>query len=264
MKRFAAVVSVLLAAAASTAGIQAASRLPRVGMLCAPACSGPSFDAFWESLRKLGWVEGTTVVIDRKEAGSRLNELPILTAHLVQSKPDLIVTLSPQAARAAKDAKSEIPIVMIFIADPVGIGLASSLAHPGGNATGVASLVPGDFDGKVLEIIRELLPRAQRVAAFMNPSNEIHRRLYPKEAPPAAAKLGFQLDTLVLHHADEMPGAVAAAKAHGAEALFVLADPIFNFPPNSLPDLALPYRRNPAFVRMSVVRGRPDVAEIPP
>ena len=189
MKRYAAAVLVLLAVLvvlASTAGIQAASKLPRVGMLCAPACSGPSFDAFWEGLRKLGWVEGTTVVIDRKEAGSRLDELPILAAHLVQSKPDLIVTLSPQAARAAKDATSAIPIVMTFIADPVGMGLASSLAHLGGNATGVASLVPGDFDGKVLEIIRELLPKAQRVAAFINPSNDIHRRLYPKEAPPAA------------------------------------------------------------------------------
>ena len=71
MKRYAAAVLVLLAVLvvlASTAGIQAASKLPRVGMLCAPACSGPSFDAFWEILRKLGWVEGTTVVIDRKEA----------------------------------------------------------------------------------------------------------------------------------------------------------------------------------------------------
>lgn len=239
MKRYAVATSVLLVVMASTAEIKAASKLPRVGVLCAPACSGPSFEAFWEGLHKLGWVEGTTVVIDREESGSRLDELPSLAAHLVQSKPDLIVTLSPQAARAAKDATSEIPIVMTFIADPVGMGLASSLAHPGGNATGVASLVPGDFDGKVLEIIRELLPKAQRVAAFINPSNDIHRNLYPKEAPPAAAKLGFQLDTFELHHADEMPGAVAAAKAHGAEALFVLADPIFNFAPNRLADLAL-------------------------
>jgi putative ABC transport system substrate-binding protein len=242
MKRLAAglpILLVVLLVLASTARTQSASRLPRIGMLCAPACGGASFDAFWEGLRELGWVEGTTVVIDRKEAGSRLDELPILAAHLVQSKPDLIVTLSPQAARAAKDATSEIPIVMTFIADPIGMGLASSLAHPDGNATGVASLVPGDFDGKVLDIVRELLPKAQRVAAFINPSNDIHRRLYPKEAPPAAAKLGFQLDTFELHHADEMPDAVAAAKAHGAEALFVLADPIFNFPPNRLPDLAL-------------------------
>jgi putative ABC transport system substrate-binding protein len=208
-------------------------------MLCAPACAGSNFDAFWEGLRKLGWVEGTTVVIDRREAGSRLDELSTLAADLVQSKPDLIVTVSPQAARAAKNATSEIPIVMIFVADPVGVGPASSLAHPGGNVTGVASLVPGDFDGKVLEIIREQLPKARRVAGFINPSNEIHRRLYPKEAPPAAAKLGFQLDTFELRNAEEMPGAIAAATAQGAEALFVLPDPIFNFPPNRLPDLAL-------------------------
>jgi hypothetical protein len=194
MKRLAAglpILLVVLLVLASTTRTQSAPRLPRIGMLCVPACSGTSFDAFWEGLRELGWVEGTTVVIDRKEAGSRLDELPILAAHLVQSKPDLIVTLSPQAARAAKDATSQIPIVMTFIADPIGMGLASSLAHPGGNATGVASLVPGDFDGKVLEIIRELLPKAQRVAAFINPSNDIHRRLYPKEAPPAPPSLDF-------------------------------------------------------------------------
>jgi putative tryptophan/tyrosine transport system substrate-binding protein len=160
---------------------------------------------FVEEVRKLGWVEGTTIVIDRKEAGSRLDELPTLAADLVQSKPDLIVTVSPQAARAAKDASSEITIVIIFVADPVGMGLASSLAHLGGNVTGAASLVPGDFDGKVLEIIRELLPKAERVAAFINPSNEIHRRLYPKEAPPAAAKLGFRLDTFELRDAEECP-----------------------------------------------------------
>jgi putative ABC transport system substrate-binding protein len=242
MKRFAAAVPILLAVllgAASSTRIEAASNLPRIGMLCAPVCGGRSFDPFWEQLRELGWVDGTTIVIDRKEAGARLDELPALAADLVRSRPDLIVTVSPQAARAAKDATSQIPIVMTFLADPVGMGLASSLAHPGGNATGVATLVPGDFNGKVLEIIRALLPQARRVAAFINPSNEIHRLLYPQETPAAAAKLGFQLDTVELHDTDEMPAAVAAAKAGGAEALFVLADPIFNFPPNRLPDLAL-------------------------
>jgi putative tryptophan/tyrosine transport system substrate-binding protein len=240
MKRFAAAVPILLTVllAASSGRIQAAP-MPRVGMLCVPACGGPSFDPFWQELRELGWVDGTTVVIDRKEAGSQLDELPALAADLVRSKPDVVVTVSPQAARAAKNATSQIPIVMTFLADPVGMGLASSLAHPGGNATGVATLVPGDFNGKVLEIIRVLLPRARRVAAFINPSNDVHRLLYPTEAPAAADKLDFQLETFELRDADEIPAAVSSAKARGAEALFVLADPIFNFPPNRLPDLAL-------------------------
>jgi putative ABC transport system substrate-binding protein len=194
-------------------------------------------DAFFEELRKLGWIEGTTIVIERKGAG-RLDELPALAADLVRSKPDLIVAIAPQPARAAKDATSEIPIVMLFVADPVGVGLASSLAHPGGNLTGVATLVPGAFIGKTLDILRELLPQAKRVAAFVNPSNEVLRLLFPREAPPAAAKLGFQLDVISVREADEIPGAIATAKAGGAEALYIVGDPIFHSPPNRVPDLA--------------------------
>ena len=76
------------------------------------------------------------------------------------------------------------------------------------------------------------------MAAFINPSNEIHRLLFPREAPPAAAKLGFQLDIIEVREAGEIPGAIAAAKARGAEALYIWGDPIFNSPPNRVPDLA--------------------------
>ena len=205
---------------------------------CAPPRATPVYNnAFLDELRKLGWVEGTTLVIERKDPDDRLDQLPALAADLVRSKPDLIVAFAAQPVRAAKDATSDIPIVMLFVADPVGLGLASSLAHPGGNLTGVATLVPGDFAGKKLGIIREALPQAKRLAVFINPSNEIHRRLYP-ETPPAAAKLGFQLDVIEVREAGEVPGAIAAAKARGAEALYVFGDAIFYFPPNRVPDLA--------------------------
>ena len=229
---------VALLAFASAAATQAAPRVARVGMLCTHSCTGSTLDALLDELRKLGWVEGTTLVVERKEASSRLDQLPALAADLVRSKPDLIVAIAPQPARAAKDATSEIPIVMLFVADPVGVGLASSLARPGGNLTGVATLVPGAFMGKSLDIVRELLPQAKRVAAFINPSNEVLRLLVPREAPPAAAKLGFQLDIINVREAGEIPGAVAAAKAAGAEALWIVGDPIFHTPPNMVPDLA--------------------------
>lgn len=241
MRRFTAFVSIVVAVLlvfASAAGTQAAPKVPRVAMLCAPACRGSNTDALYDELRKLGWVEGTTIVIERKETGTRLDQLPALAAELVQSKPDLIVATSPQSARAAKDATSEIPIAFFWVADPVGMGLASSLAHPGGNVTGAATLVPGDFNGKVLGILRELLPLAKRVAALVNPLNESVKLLYMKEAPPAAAKLGFQLDTIELHHHEELSGAVAAAKARGADALYAVTDPIISNPPNRVPDLA--------------------------
>jgi putative ABC transport system substrate-binding protein len=195
-------------------------------------------DPFLDELRKLGWVEGTSIVIERKEAGSRFDQLPALAAELVRSKPDLIVTVAPQPTRAVKDATSEIPIVMLFVADPVGVGLAASLARPGGNLTGIATVVPGDFIGKSIELLRELLPQAKRVAAFINPSNEAQRLLFPREAPPAAAKLGFQLDVVEVREPEQIPAAIAAVKARGAEVLYIPGDPVFHSPPNRVPDLA--------------------------
>src|SRR5258708_4169804 len=227
MRRFSATVPVVLIALlgfASAAATQPAPRVARIGMLCPNSCApAPLANAQSDELRKLGWVEGTTIVIERKEAGGRFDRLPALAADLVRSKPDLIVASTPQPVRAVKDATAEIPIVMLFVGDPVGLGLASSLARPGGNLTGVATLVPGAFVGKTLGIIRELLPQAKRVAALINPSNEIHRLQFPREAPPAAATLGFQLDVIEVREAEEIPGAIATAKAGGAEALYILA-----------------------------------------
>jgi putative ABC transport system substrate-binding protein len=127
--------------------------------------------------------------------------------------------MGPQPVRAVKDATSEIPIVMLYVADPVGLGLASSLARPGGHLTGVATVVPGAFLAKTLELLRELLPQAKRVAALINPSNESSRLLFPREGPPAAAKLGFQLDIIEVRAAGEIPDAVTTAKAAGAKGL---------------------------------------------
>jgi putative tryptophan/tyrosine transport system substrate-binding protein len=239
MRRFAtlAIITALLLSAAP-AGTQTATKVPRVAIICVPSCSGVTFDALLDELRKLGWVENATVSLERKESGARLDQLPTLAAEIVRSKPDLIVAFTPQAVRAVKDATSDIPIVMLFVADPVGVGLASSLARPGGNLTGVATLVPGAFIGKMLEVLRELLPQARRVAAFLNPSSETLRLLFPREAPPAAAKLGFQLDVVNVKESAEIPDAVAAAKSGGAEALWIVGDPIFHSPPDRVPGLA--------------------------
>jgi putative ABC transport system substrate-binding protein len=214
--------------------------LKRVGMLCYVACSGSAtYDALYDELRKLGWIEGTNIVIERKEAGRSADRLAALAADLVRSKPDLIIAVSPQPSRAAKDATSEIPIVILFVSDPVGVGLASSLTRPGGNLTGIATMAEGGLVGKALDVLRELLPGAKRVAAFINPSNEVVRLLFPKEAPSAAVKLGFELDTMNVREAVEIPGAIATAKAQGTEALWFVGDPIFHTPPNAVPKFAL-------------------------
>jgi putative ABC transport system substrate-binding protein len=158
-----------------------------------------------------------------------------LAKELVQSKPDLIIANSPQPVRAAKNATSEIPIVMLYVADPVGVGLVQSLARPGGNLTGVTTLVPGGTIAKSLQLLKELVPTARRIAVLINPTNEVTNRLVPMEAPPAAAQLGFQLDVIEVREIEELAGAVARAKEQGADALSVPGDPMFHVPPNRLP-----------------------------
>jgi putative ABC transport system substrate-binding protein len=165
----------------------------------------------------------------------------------VRSKPDLIIAFGPQPVRAVKQATSEIPIVMLFVADPLGLGLASSLAYPGGNLTGVATLAGGDFVGKAFGIIRELLPQAKHLAAFINPSNEVHR-LGLRDAQSAAATLGFQLDVIEVRNAEEVPGAIATAKAVGAEALYIAGDPIFNSPSSRVSEFAAEARLPPIYL----------------
>ena len=232
------VLTVLLFVFASITTTHAAQRVARIGVLCTTTCTTANMIAFWGELDKLGWAEGANIVIDRKEAGARLDQLSALASELAQSKPDLIVAISPQAARAAKNATSEIPIVFALVADPVGMGLTSNLAHPDRNVTGAATFSRGNFNGKAFEIVRELLPQAKRLAAFINSENETHQLLFMKEAPSAAVKLGFQLDTSDLHDPKELAGAVAAAKARGADVLYVVPDAIFSKPANQMPDLA--------------------------
>ena len=228
------VACVALLAIGSTATGQTASPPARIGMLCATVCPTVVLD----ELRLLGWIDGSTIRVDRKPAASRLERLPQLAKELVQSKPDLIIATGPQPARAAKDATTEIPIVMLYVADPVGVGLAQSLARPGGNLTGVATLVPGGLIGKSLQLLKELLPTARRIAVLINPTNEVVNRLLPIEAPPAAAQLGFQLDVIEVREIEELTAAVARAKKQGADALLVPGEAMFHVPSNRLPDLA--------------------------
>jgi len=207
-------------------------------MLCSALCTGGNYPAFFDELRKLGWAEGSTLTVDRRPAEGRYEVLPHLAAHLVQSRPDLIVAISPPAARAAKNATSQVPIVFLYVADPVGVGLVESLARPGGNVTGVATFVPGAFLSKTLQVVRDLLPTARRVSALINPTNEVAMRLFAIEAPAASSQLGFQIDPIEVRTAGEVPAGVQAAKEAGAEVLVVMGDPMFHLPPTRVPALA--------------------------
>ena len=224
----------------TTTATKAAPKPTHIGMLCAP-CSTPNVDAFFDELNKLGWVEGRNLTIDRKEGkASDLNELSALATELVESKADLIVATNPQTARAAKEATSKVPIVIFLVSDPVGMGLAASLSNPGGNVTGAATFAAvSDFNGKAFELIRELLPAAKRMSAIVNPLNEMHRLNVIGRARPVAEKAGFELQMLEIRSSDDLPSAVAAAKADGADVLYVLPDAMITYPTDRAPKLAL-------------------------
>jgi len=225
-------------ATGSPAPAQPSGKVARIGILCPIACVGKYHDAVMAELSKLGWLEGRSILVDRRAAGGQSDRLPELATDLVGLRPDVIIAVTPQPTEAAKRATSQIPIVMIAVADPVAINLAQSLARPGGNVTGVATLVPGGFIAKQVELMRELLPNTNRLAALTNPLNAVTRLHYPAEVPPAAAQLGFELETIEVRHGDELAGAIWAAKAHGAEALLVTPMRSFHVPADRISALA--------------------------
>src|SRR5438093_8837237 len=155
------------AAAWPSAGLAQQKKMPTIGVL---VVGSPGSERFWrlfrDGMRELGYVEGQNVRYEFR-ADLQVARLPQLAAELVRLEPDVIVTWFTPAARAAKQATSEIPIVMALAGNPVETGLVQSLARPGGNVTGTAG-VGAEAAGKCVELIREMLPSARRVAALVN------------------------------------------------------------------------------------------------
>ncbi len=189
-------------------------------------------------LRSAGWVEGRNLHIEYRAAGGQFDRLPALAQELVALKPDLIAAVSPQPSRAAKNATSTIPVVFISVADPVRVGLVESLARPGGNVTGLATVVPGGFIGKLLEQLKLALPKAVRIATLLNPTNEITNAIFPLEGPQAARQLEVELQVLEAKTPEEIERAIDAAVREKADALWVVGDPLFHAPAQRIPDLA--------------------------
>src|ERR1043166_3638671 len=128
----------------------------------------PIVKVFHESLRDHGWIEGKNLIIDHRYFEDHPERIPALAAELVALKPDLLIGTNPRVAVALKSATATIPIVFVAVADPVGLGLVQSLSRPGGNVTGLADLVPGQFASKGIEILRELVPTAAKIAILVN------------------------------------------------------------------------------------------------
>ena len=182
---------VLLAVAVSAKAQQQTGTVPRISFLSTAALSSvsPRLDAFHQGLRELGYIEGKNIVIEYRSAEGNINRLPELATELVRLKVDCIVTAGDNPTRAAKQATSTIPIIMTSVGDPVGLGFVASLAHPGGNITGL-STITADLAGKRMELLKETIPKLSRVAIFLDPrslATEV------KETEAAARLLKVQL-----------------------------------------------------------------------
>jgi len=198
------------------ADAQPPAKVARVGFLCWDTCASPQHDAFWQALRKLGYRDYQNVSFEIRVA-ARDRILPdILAAELVHLKPDVIVADSTQTALALKKATSTIPLVVIAD-DPVGSGLIPNLARPGGNVTGLSLLTP-ELGEKQLQLLREAVPKASRVAVLWNPANPA-TALRLRAMQGAARALGVTILSIEARSPSDYEGAFKAMARMRADAL---------------------------------------------
>src|SRR5215470_4207158 len=176
----------------------------------------------WQAMHELGWVEGQNITVERRYAEGHNERLRVLATELVQRPVDLILAVGPHEARAAKAASDTIPIVFMDWGDPVGAGAVASLAHPGGNMTGLSMASP-ELIGKRLELLTEAAPGISRVAVLTNA--DVNYLLL--EMTHTAQQLGVTLYPINVPAADQLDPAVAVMMTARAEALLVLSAPLF-------------------------------------
>jgi len=222
------------------ADAQQPAKVPRIGFLRAEMPPESYIEAFRQGLREHGYVEGQNIVVDYRWAEGNEERLRLLVAELIRLKVDLIVTSAPAATRAAKEATTTIPIVMVHVADPVAFGFVAGLARPGGNVTGFALLFP-ELSGKRLEVLKEALPKLSRVAVLWNAANP-YKAYDLKEVQAVAGALRVTLHTLPVRGPEDLDDAFQAAVKSRAGGLITLEDPFTGAHRTRIIDLALKHR----------------------
>ena len=217
---------------------QQPAKVWKIGVLVSAtrALNASREDNLWQGLRQLGYVEGKNVVMEYRYADGQLDRLPQLAAELVGLKVDLIIVSGTRAAVAAKQATSTIPIVLAGVGDPVQAGLVSSLLHPGSNITGLSRLSP-DFIGKRVELIKEVIPKTNRIAALSNPDNPAHAANL-RQIDIRARASAIELQIVTARNPNEFASAFADAKKARADALLLMPDALFHAYPSKIVELA--------------------------
>ena len=198
----------------------------RVGFVSpqSPDTALRSINAFWERMRELGWVKGENLITEERWADGRIDRLPALMSEVLARKVDVLVTHSTPGAIAAKNATSTVPIVAATMSDPIRSGLTTSLAHPGGNLTGLSLGFDKALAGKWLELLQEMVPRLSTVAVMESSDNPIARDL-ANELKVIAPTRGLKVRLIEVPRAETLETAFEQA-GQRAQAVLVLPDPI--------------------------------------
>ena len=240
-RTFLAVTGALLLAAPLAAEAQQAAKVFRIGFLGSggPADHAPRVASFRQGLRDLGYVEGRTATIEYRLAEGKMERLPALAAELVALKVDVIVASGTPTALAAKNATTTIPIVFATSGDPVGT-LVASIARPGGNVTGL-SLVGPELVARQLQLLKEAVPKASRVAFLSNPDNP-YTPVMVKEVEAAARSFKVRMQRVESRGGAATDAAFDAMARERPNALLVLFDPVLTGQRARISELANKHR----------------------
>lgn len=237
-KRLLVLLMPLILTAVHTVEAQQATKMPRIGVLPAgsPSSMATLVEAFRQGLRELGYVEGKNILLEYRYGEGKREQYRDLAGELVRLKPDIIVVSSTGLTRAAMEATKTIPIVVTGAADPVGTGLVASLARPGGNVTGLSAMST-DLSGKRLELLKEVVPKATRVAVFWSQDEDV-----VKETQVTAPPLGVKIQLVPVRGTDDFQGAFAQMKRENANALIIILGSFTNVYRIQLAELAIKNR----------------------
>jgi putative ABC transport system substrate-binding protein len=240
-KIFVTLLILVLESCGAVAEAQQPAKIPQIGYLAGSLSANVARrEAFRQGLRELGYVEGKNIVVEYRYAEGKLDRERTFVAELVRLKVDVIVTVGSTSTRAAKEATATIPIVMAQDPDPIGNGFVASLARPGGNITGLSNLGP-ELSGKRLELLKEVVPRLGRVAVFGTSTFPGNAQIL-RETELAAGALKVQLQYLDVLDPKDIETAFRGAHKGRAEAVLVLAGPVFTSQRTQLADLAVKSR----------------------
>src|SRR5262245_51056945 len=205
---------------------QQPGKTPRVAYIRAGTPRNDPFrEEFVRGMRDLGYVEGRNIAYEFRHFGEDVESIPSLISDLLSAKVDIIVAGGVTAIRAAQTATQSIPIVMGAVADPLSIGLIASLARPGGNTTGLSALST-ELTVKRLELLKEVMPQARRIAILQKSGNPGHP-MFIKEIEPAAGLLGITYRIFEVRGSEDFEPSFALMRAWPADAIFVLDDATF-------------------------------------